>query len=94
MHRLFERSAVLMICLLAFVMPGDFAAPVIALLISVAASAAVQIFTGKPAAWVIIAVCSAMCGAFPLLFCAVCRKAFEKPTVQFCRMIVDIPYEI
>lgn len=71
MHRLFEKSAVLMICLLAFAMPGDFAAPVIALLISVAASAAVQIFTGKPAAWVIIAICAGICGAFPLMFCAV-----------------------
>ena len=70
MHRLYEKSAILLICIPGFAMPGGFAAPVIALLVSIAASAAVQIFTKRTAAWVIIAACSAVCGVFPLMFCA------------------------
>ena len=50
MHRLVEKFAILLICITAFAMQDDFAVPVIALLISAAASAAVQIFSGKPAA--------------------------------------------
>ena len=70
MHRLVEKFAILLICITAFAQQDDPAAPVIALLISAAASAAVQIFFGKLAAWIIIAVFSGACGAMPLLFCA------------------------
>ena len=70
MHRLFEKSAILLICIPAFAIAGDIAAPVAAMLISVAVSAAVQLFSGKPAAWVLTAVWACLCGYMPLLFCA------------------------
>ncbi|MBO6302973.1 MAG: sensor histidine kinase [Ruminiclostridium sp.] len=71
MHRLTEKCALLFICLPAFAMSAEPAAPVIILLAAVAVSTAVQLFSGKPAAWVMIAVISALCGFFPLILCAI-----------------------
>ena len=71
MNRLLEKCAVLTICLPGFVMSDGFIFPVAALLLTVAASAAVQIFTGKTAAAVIIAVSAALCGFLPAMLCAI-----------------------
>ena len=69
-NRLIEKAAILLICILAFSVSDGTAAPVAALLITASVSAVVQIFTGTWAAAVLIAVCSAFCGVFPVMFCA------------------------
>lgn len=71
MNRLMDKIAILMICMAGFCLSDDPAQPVVALLISVSASCAVQILTGRTSASVLIAVCSAMCGVIPVIFCAV-----------------------
>ena len=71
MNRLLDKVAILIICLSGFCLSDDPAAPVAALLLSVSASCAVQILTGRTAACFIIALCSAMCGVIPVAFCAV-----------------------
>lgn len=70
MNRLLDKIAILMICIAGFCLSAEPSAPVIALLISVSASCAVQLLTGRAAAAVIIALCSALCGFVPLVFCA------------------------
>ncbi len=59
-----------MICVLAFVLSGDYIGPVAALLASVSVSALIQLFSGRRAAWVMIAGCAVVSGLFPLFFCA------------------------
>ncbi len=71
MNRLLEKCAVLTICLLGFAMSDGMMLPVAATLLTVAASAAVQIFSGKTAAAVIIAAGAALCGFVPTLICAI-----------------------
>ena len=71
MSRLFEKCAVLTICVLGFAASDDLIIPVVSLLLTVAASAAVQIFSGRRAAAVIIALCAALCGFVPTMLCAV-----------------------
>ncbi|MBR1822919.1 MAG: sensor histidine kinase [Ruminococcus sp.] len=70
MNRLIDKSAILLICLLSFGLSDSFAAPVVAALISVGASALVQLFSGTNAAVGILLLSSAMCGVFPAFFCA------------------------
>ena len=70
MNRLLDKIAILMICLAGFCLSDEPSAPVIALLISVSASCSVQLLTGRTAAAVLIALCSALCGFVPLVFCA------------------------
>ncbi len=70
MNRLFDKLAIMLICMVGFSMSENNAAPVAALLISVGASSLVQLFTGRTAAAVIIGVSAAMCGVLPVSFCA------------------------
>lgn len=70
MGRLIDKSAVLMICVTAFALSGDPVGPVAALLVSASASAVIQLMSGTRAALVMVAVCSALCGILPVLFCA------------------------
>lgn len=69
MNRLLDKAAILMICIAGLCIADEPAEPVIALLISVSASCAVQLLTGKRAAAVLIALCAAMCGVMPMMFC-------------------------
>ncbi len=71
MNRLLEKCAVLTICILGFAASDELMLPVAALLLTVAASAAVQIFSGKTAAAVILAGCALLCGFVPTMICAV-----------------------
>ena len=71
MNRLLDKAAILMICIAGFCLSDEPAAPVIALLIAVSVSCAVQLFTGKRTAAVLIVLCSALCGVIPVIFCAV-----------------------
>lgn len=70
LNRLLDKLAVTLICIMGFSMAKSAAAPVAAMLISIAVSSAVQIFTGKRLAAWLIALCSAACGPMPVLFCA------------------------
>jgi len=71
LNRLLDKAAILMICIAGFCLSDEPAAPVIALLIAVSVSCAVQLFTGKRTAAVLIVLCSALCGVIPVIFCAV-----------------------
>lgn len=71
MSRLTDKSVILLLCLLSFGLSDNIAAPVAGVLISLAASSMVQIFSGTKLAAAIILLCSAMCGAVPVFFCAV-----------------------
>jgi len=71
LNRLLDKTAILLICLAGFCLSDEPTAPVIALLISVSVSCAVQLFSGRKAAAVMIVLCSALCGFIPLVFCAV-----------------------
>lgn len=71
MNRVLEKCAVLTICVLGFTDTEDLIVPVAALLLTVAASAAAQIFSGKAAAAVLLAVNALLCGLIPTMFCAV-----------------------
>lgn len=70
MNRLLEKSAILTICLLGFAASSEPVLPVAALLLAAAASACAQLFSGKAAAPVIIAGCALLCGAIPVMLCA------------------------
>lgn len=70
MNRLLEKCAVLLICLPAFAAPDSLMMPVIALLISAAASMAVHLCSGRRAAAVLIAVWAGLCLVSPVFFCA------------------------
>lgn len=70
MNRLLDKLAIMLICLMGLSMAEGFAAPVAALLASVAASSLVQLFSGRKAAAFIIAVSSALCGFIPIFLCA------------------------
>lgn len=70
MNRLLDKLALMLIGLMGFSMAENLAAPVAALLISVSASSAVQLLTGKKAAALLIACCAALCGWMPIFFCA------------------------
>lgn len=70
LNRLLDKLAITLICLLGFSAAENFAAPVAALLISIGASSAVQLLTGKRIASCIIAICAIMCGFMPIFFCA------------------------
>ncbi|MBQ9898816.1 MAG: sensor histidine kinase [Ruminococcus sp.] len=70
MSRLIDKATVLFICAIAFGMADSFSAPVVGLLVSMTLSGLVQIFTGKPAASVMIAAAAAACVPFPIMLCA------------------------
>lgn len=70
LNRLLDKFAITLICLMGFSMADSFAAPVAALLISISASAAAQLLTGKKAAAYIITVSALTCGFLPVFFCA------------------------
>ena len=70
MNRLLDKAAILIICIAGFCLSGELAAPVIGLLTAVSVSCTVQLFSGKRIAAVLIALCSAMCGVIPVMFCA------------------------
>ncbi|MCH5193974.1 MAG: sensor histidine kinase [Oscillospiraceae bacterium] len=70
MKRLLDKLAIALICLAGFSMAESFAAPVAALLVSVAVSSAVQLYTGRKAASCIILLWAVMCGFQPIFFCA------------------------
>ena len=69
MSRLYEKSVMILLCIPALAMSGELYTPVIALLISISVSAAAQIFSGKPAAWVLLGLSAMMCGVMPMMFC-------------------------
>lgn len=77
MNRLLDKLAILLICLIGFSMSNSFIAPVAALLFCSVASSAVQIFTGKKIAAVIIFVCCAMCAIVPIIFCAAALMIYD-----------------
>ena len=70
MNRLLDNLAIVLMCIMGFSMTQNLASPVAALLVSIAASSAAQLFTGKKTAACIIAVWAAMCGFMPIFFCA------------------------
>lgn len=70
LNRLLDKLAIMLICLMGFSMAENFTVPVVALLISVSASSAVQLLTGKKTAALLIALCAALCGWLPIFFCA------------------------
>ena len=70
LNRLLDKLAIALICLISFGMAESFAAPVAALLVSLAVSSAVQLYTGKKAAACMIALWALMCGFQPVFFCA------------------------
>ncbi len=71
MSRLIDKSVILLLCLLALGLSDNFAAPVASLLIAMAGSSLVQIFSGTKKAAAVIFVCSAVCGVIPSFFCTV-----------------------
>ena len=70
MNRLLEKCAILLLCLPGFLMAGSVAVPVLALLLAICLSAAVQLLSGRMIAWVLLFCASAACGALPILVCA------------------------
>lgn len=70
MNRLLDKLAIMLVCLIGLRMADSFTAPVAAMLVSVAVSSLVQLFTGRAIAAFLIAACSAMCGAVPIFLCA------------------------
>ncbi|MBO5572044.1 MAG: sensor histidine kinase [Ruminococcus sp.] len=71
MSRLIDKSVILLLCLLALGLSDNFAAPVASLLIAMAGSSLVQIFSGTKKAASVIFVCSAVCVFIPSFFCTV-----------------------
>ena len=70
MYRLLEKCAIFLLCLPAFLMAGSVAVPVLALLLAVCLSSAVQLLSGRKIAWILLFVGSAACGLLPILLCA------------------------
>ncbi len=70
MNRLFDKLAILVLCLIAFSMDAGFIGPVAALMLSAIASLTVQLFTGKPPAFCVILLWACLCGILPVFFCA------------------------
>ena len=69
MNKLLDKLAIMLICLMGLSMAEGIAAPVAAMLGSVAASSLTQLFTGKKTAAVTIALSSAICGMIPTFLC-------------------------
>ena len=70
MNRLYEKLAILLLCLPGFLLAGTVAVPVLAFLFAVIVSSTVQLFSGRKAVWVLLFVSSALCGVVPVLACA------------------------
>lgn len=70
MNRLYEKLAILLLCLPGFLLAGTVAVPVLAFLFAVIVSSTVQLFSGHKAVWVLLFVSSALCGVVPVLACA------------------------
>lgn len=70
MNRLYEKLAILLLCLPGFLLAGTVAVPVLAFLFAVIVSSTVQLFSGRKAVWVLLFAASALCGAVPVLACA------------------------
>lgn len=70
MNRLFDKIAIILICLMGFCMSDSLAAPVAVLLVSVGVSSTVQLIPSKNTTCCLILLCSLMCGFQPLFFCA------------------------
>ncbi|MBO4325456.1 MAG: sensor histidine kinase [Lachnospiraceae bacterium] len=70
MNRLYEKLAILLLCLPGFLLAGTVAVPVLAFLFAVIVSSTVQLFSGRKAVWVLLFAASALCGAVPILACA------------------------
>lgn len=70
MTRLYEKFAILLLCLPGFLIAGSVAVPVLTLLLAIVISCAVQLLSGRRLAWVILFTASAVCGIVPVLACA------------------------
>ena len=77
MNRLLDKLAIALICLIGLSMSESFATPVAALLISIAVSSTVQIFSGKRIAACMIVVWASMCGLMPVLFCTLPMMLYD-----------------
>lgn len=71
MHRLLEKSALLMLCLMGLTLGEDFTVPVIILLAACASTCLVQLFTGTRTASAIVAGGAVVCACVPGFFCVV-----------------------
>lgn len=71
MNRLLDKLVILILCLLGVSFSDSYTIPVAVILVSVSASALVQIFAGKKAASLAILACCSMCFVTPMFFCAV-----------------------
>ena len=70
MNRLLDKCAILLLCLPGFLMAGSVTVPVLTLLLAVTVSCAVQLFSGRRVALLILLAASLSCGILPLLACA------------------------
>lgn len=70
MNRLYEKLAILLLCLPGFLLSGSVALPVMAFLFAVIVSCTVQLLSGRKIVLVILFAASALCGVLPVLTCA------------------------
>ena len=70
MNRLYEKLAILLLCLPGFLLSGTVALSVMAFLFAVIVSCTVQLLSGRKIVLVILFAASALCGVLPVLTCA------------------------
>lgn len=69
MNRLFEKLAIMLICMMSFIRSDGLVAPVASLLIAMTASSAAQLYPHKRFTLLLLAGCGALCGIMPEMFC-------------------------
>lgn len=69
MNRLFEKLAIMLVCMMSFVRSGGLVGPVAAVLISLTVSSVAQLYPNKKLTPLLLAGCGAMCGILPEMFC-------------------------